>query len=326
MRPIRTEDDLVALRRAAEAYAVVAGWQKLGAFAKLADGAPRPLAELGGDPRALAITAPILVHLGLLVGDGERYALSPAARELARSGALPGAAALDTFGDLSRLDAVLARGGPARRDDGSSKATTGGVREADVAASRAFMQALYRRSEHSARATAEWLAPRMPAGGHLLDLGGGHGRYARELADRGFRATIFDKPLCVDLARELHGDALAYRAGDFERDDLGGPYDAVLASNIVHGCSPDENRALVARLAAALRPGGFLVVKDMLIDDAGEGPENAALFGLTMLLYTDGGRSYRFDELAGFCRAAGLAMDGRATFESFALVFAKKPA
>src|SRR5690606_9520379 len=110
-----------------------------------------------------------------------------------------------------------------------------------------------------------------------------------ELVELGHRATLFDKAVCVDFARELHGEALEYRVGDFFRDDLGGPYDAALLSNIVHGFSLDENRSLITRLAKALKPGGYLVMKDMFIDDLGADPENAVTFGMTMLLYTQGG-------------------------------------
>lgn len=325
MRPIRTEDDLFDLSRAASALAVIAGWFRQGLFDALADGKPRKLDELPGDPRSLRVTAPILRHLGLLVGDGERVALSSAARELHAKGAmLTLGGTLDTFDDLSRVTDVFAKGGPARTRDGVSKATSVGVREEDVPRARAFMQMLYRRSEASAKQTASFMAPRLPKGAHILDLGGGHGRYGQELVDIGYRATIFDRKVCVDVARELHGEKLAYIVGDFMKDDLGGPYDAVLLSNIVHGLSDDENRALVARLARSLKPGGMLVFKDMFIDDLGDNPENSVMFGLTMLLYTEGGQSYAVADVSAWCQANGFLPIERAMLEGFTLLFAQK--
>lgn len=324
MRPIRTEDDLYDLTRAAAAVATVAGWSKLGLFHLLADGAPRRLDELPADPRALRVTVPVLAHLGLLARDGDTIALTATAQRLHAEGALGLYTTLDTLDDLSRIDEVIAKGGPARTRDGQSKATEGGVREEDVPRARGFMEMLYRRSETSARETARAIAKRLPAGVHVLDVGGGHGRYAHELAQLGLRATLFDKPVCVDFAREKHGDSLGYLAGDFFRDDLGGPYDAALLSNIVHGFSIEENRHLVERLAKVLKPGGYLVFKDMFLDDFAAHPENAVTFGLTMLFYTNGGQSYTVAEMDALCRAQGFAPVETASFEDYALLFARK--
>lgn len=324
MRPIRTEDDLYDLSYAASAVAVIAGCARIGVFDALADGQARTLDELPGDTRALRIVAPILLHLGILVGDGESFALSATARELHSSGALALYRELETLDDLSRITDVLSQGGPARDRSGQSKATEGGVLEDDVPRARAFMQMLYRRSEASAKETASWSAKRLPAGAHVLDVGGGHGRYARELVELGYRATLLDKPVCIDFARELHGETLEYRAGDFLQDDLGGPYDAALLSNIVHGCSVEENVALIDRLTKALKPGAALIFKDMFIDDLGAHPENAVMFGLTMLLYTEGGASYTVTDVNGWCQKAGFTSVERVTLEDFTLLFATK--
>ena len=83
MISIRTEEDLVDLRQRAQALAVTAAWAKLGFFDVLADGGLHTLTELEGEPRALDISASVLAHAGVLVGDGERWALSAAGRALA---------------------------------------------------------------------------------------------------------------------------------------------------------------------------------------------------------------------------------------------------
>ncbi len=300
MRPITTEADLDALGRAAGAYATVIAWSHSGLLRVLADGEPRRLADLPGDPRALEITAPILGHLGLLVTDGERWALSATGRALLAAGALDRVRNGDHLGYLADLGALLSSGGPAVR-------TEIGVTPGDPDAARRFMDLLYRRSATSAETVARWLAPRLPAGGRVLDLGGGHGRYAHALAERGFAATVFDKPPIAALARERFGDTLGYLAGDFMTDDLGGPWDGILLSNIVHGLGPDECVALLGRLAPALAPGGVVVLKDFWRDDQQVHPENAVFFGLTMLLYTPNGRVYTTTDMVALCARAGLA-------------------
>lgn len=302
---IKTERDLDELWRGAQAHAVIAAWTAAGALAALSDGKPRRLEDLPGNPRALARTAAILAHVGLLVGDGETWALSRTGQELLRAGVLHVSSADAAFGDLSRLDAVLREGGPSRGADGKSRVTEGGVREHDPANTRAFLDMLYRRSAESSEEVARWLGPRLAPGARVLDVGGGHGRYAQALRERGLAVTLFDRPVCVDLARERHGEALTYQSGDFLRDALGGPYQAALLSNIVHGLGPEECAGLFRRVREALAPGGLVVVKDMLLGEHGAHPVEAAFFDLTMLMYTREGRSYRVTELRELLGAAG---------------------
>ena len=62
MRPIRHQSDLDDLRRAAQAYGVIAAWAGAGLFRALADGGPLAAEELPGAPRALSISATMLTH------------------------------------------------------------------------------------------------------------------------------------------------------------------------------------------------------------------------------------------------------------------------
>lgn len=311
MQPIHGEADLDALRRRFMAYAVILAWARQGLFEALADGRPRRAEDLPGNARSIAVTAPILAHLGLLVrhgGAGETaWALSTSGRSLWAAGALQLDADWRRLGDLGRLDRVLAEGGPVPGPDGVRRASSGGVWQDDPAGARAFLDGLYRRSAVAAGLVADLVEPGLPAGGTVLDLGGGHGRYGRELADRGFRVTLFDRPMVIEFARERHGEALDYRGGDFldPTADLGGPYDLVLMSNIVHGLAEAELDGLLERLRVVTRPGGRVAMKDMFLDDSGVGPEPAVLFGLVMLLYTEGGRSYGTGELSRRLREAG---------------------
>jgi hypothetical protein len=57
---------------------------------------------------------------------------------------------------------------------------------------------------------------------------------------------------------------------------------------------------------ARLVPGGWLVVKDVRLDHPGPGPALALWFTLNMSLYTDRGRVYDVDTIAGWLGAAGL--------------------
>lgn len=320
MQPIRTEEDATELLRAVKALAVISAWNGLGLFEALTHG-PQRLLDLEADPRSLRITAPILRHLGLLVGDDERVGLSPTAEVLYEQGALPSARNLEFLADHSRLLEVLRHGGPVKGDSGESKATEGGVRRDAPEQTHEFLDMLYRRSERSGQQTFAWLDPLLPRGASVLDLGGGHGRYARLFADAGHRATLFDLPHVISYARERHGDAIAFLSGDYhESTDLGGPYDLVLLSNIVHSESSEANQQLMHRLAAATRPNGYIVLKDMFLDALQQDPASAAFFGLTMLLYTREGQSPRVDHARHWLTQAGLVDIHVSTFGSYSLV------
>jgi SAM-dependent methyltransferase len=324
---IRTESDFDSLIRGAKLLAVASAWTDLGLWDALArQGGPTDLSTLPGDLRALRITAPVLAHAGLLDGAGDLWQLSSVGRQLHAQGQLPTARNFEILEDLSRMAQVLRDGGPVRAPDGSSKATRGGVQPADVEASRRFLDMLHRRSETSAESAADWIMRRLPSGARVLDVGGGHGRYAEVFTRRGCKVTLFDLPHVIDIARDRYGDDLAYQPGDFHHDDLGGPHDCAFLSNIVHGESDAANADLTRRLFDAIVPGGWIVFKDMFIDEQGRDPETAVFFGTTMLYYTEEGRSYTLRDVAAWCADAGFEAPDVIGLESSNLVFARKPA
>ena len=323
---VHTEADFDSMTRGAKLLAVAAAWHELGLFEALAASSePVGLDELPGDPRAVALTAPVLMNAGLLDGDGRAVRLSTVGRSLFERGELPSAQNLEWLGDIAKMGEVLRQGGPVRAADGTSKATRGGVRPDDPERTRNFLNVLFRRSADSAAETASWIARRVGPGARALDLGGGHGRYAHELVQRGLEATLFDLPVPADLARERFGDELRVIAGDYKLDPLGGPYDAALLSNIVHGEDDEANAALIEKIAGELSPGGWIVIKDMFIDEQGRDPEEAAFFNTTMLYYTQGGRSYGLTEAKSWCERAGLGDFEAIAVSTFTLAFARKP-
>lgn len=320
---LETESDVGEWLAGARALAVASAWTELGLFAKLRGG-PLPLTDLPGDARALAITATILAHVGLLVTDGDRVGLTGPATRLLDSGGLPTGRNLEAFGDLSRMADVIRDGGPVRDAQGKSKVTSGGTSPGDVAATTRFLDMLYRISEQGANDTFTWLSPGLPPHAKVLDLGGGHGRYARAFADAGHEVTLFDQPMVIEIARKRHDGALRYLGGDFLTDSFGGPYDLVLVCNIVHGESDEANASIVARAAQSLAPGGRIAIRDMFIDEHGQHPTSAVFFGITMLFYTAHGRSPTVTDARRWLEGAGLVDVHMTSFEAQQIITAKK--
>lgn len=323
MIEIASEADIDRLTKGARLSAVVNTWAHLGLFETLAEDGPLRLSQLSGDERALRITGRMLANAGLLVRRDNRWALSASANKLVADGVLTSGRQSQRIRDLANLPEVVRQGGPVVGDDGGSRATDIGVHRDDPETTREFLEMLYRRSSASAQQTVEWIDAQIDESSSALDLGGGHGRYAREFVRRGHSATLFDFPICVEFARELHADKLEYREGDFFEDDLGGPYDVVVASNIVHGLSSDDNRRLLNRIVDVVAPGGLVVLKDMFLDEFGLWPDTAAHFGLLMLMYTESGDSYSLEDARQWFEDAGLVYERPVVFERFSLVVGK---
>jgi SAM-dependent methyltransferase len=324
MLKLETEYDSYQWINAAKALAVVSAWNGLGLFERMRGG-PVLRSELPADARAIDTTLPVLQHVGLVALDGARVGLTERARRLLETREMPSDRNLVALRELGRMADVLRHGGPVKDDEGQPKATMGGTIAGDVAATERFLDMLYRISEEPAKSTFTWLAPGLPAKGAVLDLGGGHGRYARAFADAGHDVTLFDQEAVVGLAKKRHGESLRYLAGDFHKvDTFGGPYDLILMCNIVHGEATEANGSIVTRAAKSLRPGGRLVIRDMFLDEHGGNPGSAAFFGITMLYYTLHGRSPSIPEARGWFKDAGLTFGGLVVLETHQMVIGER--
>lgn len=146
----------------------------------------------------------------------------------------------------------------------------------------------------------------------LLDLGGGAGTYTIAFckASPTLIATIFDLPETLRTTERLVKDAgleerIRLLRGDFNRDELGGPYDAALMSDILHYQDAEANAALVKKVHGALIPGGRLVIKDRFLDPEGTSPAWTAVFAVHLLVNTERGRCYSLPQAAQWLRDAG---------------------
>ncbi len=147
----------------------------------------------------------------------------------------------------------------------------------------------------------------------LLDLGGGPGTYAMAFLAKNpaLRATVCDRPAALDVAKEVAathkaGARLSYLPLDMMTEDIPGAYDVIWYSNVLHIYSPTDNQALFRHALAALNPGGRLLIQDAFLHDRnGLFPEEASLFAVSMLLFTDRGDTYKAAETKSWLTDAG---------------------
>jgi 3-hydroxy-5-methyl-1-naphthoate 3-O-methyltransferase len=167
----------------------------------------------------------------------------------------------------------------------------------------------------------------------LLDVGGGSGVFAIELARTWpqLTATILEIATMCEAAQAYIAKAgMAARvtttAVDMFREDWPGGHGAHFFSNIFHDWSDKTCALLAAKSFAALAPGGRIMLHEVLMDDDGTGPLVAAAFSMLMLLGTRG-RQYTFAELRGFLEGAGFVeVEAQRTGGGwYSLVTARKP-
>ena len=118
----------------------------------------------------------------------------------------------------------------------------------------------------------------------LLDLGGGSGAFAIEMARRhGLSAIVVDHPSVVAVARRIIaeaglGDRIRCADGDVVTGEWPGDADLILLSYVVSSYGPPVLRDVVARAHAYLPAGGRLVIHDFALHGDRPGPRNAALW------------------------------------------------
>jgi len=146
----------------------------------------------------------------------------------------------------------------------------------------------------------------------LLDIGGGSGTYTISFLKKNpeMTAVIFDLEEVIPLAEERLNsaglqDRVDLEGGDFHVDPLPKGCDLALLSAIIHQNSPKQNLDLYRKIYQALESGGVLLIRDHIMDDSRTHPPDGAVFALNMLLNTEGGDTYTFDEVKETLEEAG---------------------
>lgn len=176
----------------------------------------------------------------------------------------------------------------------------------------AFIAAMHDRAKKQAPAVAALLD--FSGVSRVLDVGGGSGAFAMAFARAkpGISATIFDLPNVVALtqkyiAQEGLADKVKTVIGDYMVDALGGGFDLVFLSAIIHSNSIDENRKLLRKCAQALNSNGQVVVQDFIMAEDRTSPAHGALFALNMLVGTKAGDTYTESEVRSWMEEAGIS-------------------
>ncbi len=306
MNPEPIFETLLAYRKAGVLRAAI----ELGCFGALARGKSTPrriAAACGGTERSVRLLLDALASgvPAVLRKRAGRYALTPLSRRFLVPGK-PGYVGplLPLYGHRRMWDAFYDL--PAAVRAGTSVApsdahTPGQPFWED------FARATAKDAAARARAMLRALG-KLPEGAEVLDLACGSGAYGATFARSipGARATLLDQKHVLRVARKLARGRVRFLEGDLWKTSFGGPYDVVIASHVFHHFDPRECARLARKIAAALKPGGSLVVQEFVPDEARARKAQPLMFGVTMLVWTRAGDAYRASDYRSWFAAAGL--------------------
>ena len=266
-------------------------------FSRLS-GNPASLSELAAAAdiaeNRLATLLTVLVSVGLLAKQDDRYANAPACESYLVRGAplyygdyFRHQIARQIYPLLLTLDAALAGTG-----------SVGGAESYEAWLETSEQAELFSRSQHvGSLGPASVLARQAELAGRrtLLDVAGGTGAFAIALcrANPELCATILDFPKVAALARDYVAAAgletrIATLGGNALATGWPGGQDAVLMSYLQSAVAGDQIDELNARAFAALEPGGLMLVHDFMAEDDLTGPVVAASFMLVSLSFDPG--------------------------------------
>jgi SAM-dependent methyltransferase len=261
-----------------------------------------------GDPRATTILLDALAALGLLVKQDDKYSSAPGTTEFLAAGGKSSMLAMaqhqaNCLRNWAQLARVAKTGKPARREPS--------VR-GEAADYAAFIEAM----DNVSRTIAPRLVAQLPEleFSHLLDVGGASGTWTISFLERypNAKATLFDLPKVIPQAttRLTAANMLArvrLVGGDFTCDPLPPGADLAWVSAIIHQMSREDNRKLFRSVFAALNPGGQILIRDHVMDSTRTKPVAGALFAINMLVNTETGATFTFDEICEDLKSAGFA-------------------
>ncbi len=303
-----SEQELMGQLRCFQPACVLAAAAELDVFSVLA---PQGMTitefceACGTDTRATRILLDALAALDLLVKQDDTYRTAEGTDSLtgqAERSVLPAVQHLaNCLRSWSQLSRVCKTGHPAER--GASIRGEQGDLESFIGAMNVF--------------TAPDVDPVIARLGitdccHVLDVGGASGNWTLGFlrAYPQARATLFDLSDVIPMARqrlEQAGvmDRVELVAGDYNTDDLPVGADLAWLSAIVHQNSRAQNRALYARIYAALADQGTLMIRDVVMDPTRTQPQAGALFAVNMLVNTPSGDTFTLEEYRDDLKAAG---------------------
>jgi precorrin-6B methylase 2 len=146
----------------------------------------------------------------------------------------------------------------------------------------------------------------------VLDLAAGSGVWGIALAQSSpqVSVTAVDWPEVIPITRKTAArfglaDRFSFVEGDLLQADFGSNHTVATLGHILHSEGRERSRALLAKTFAALAPGGTIAIAEFLVNPDRRGPIGGLLFAVNMLVNTDAGDTFSFEEIGAWLAEAG---------------------
>ena len=299
------------------------------------DSGPMSLSQVaaatGASERGLAGILNLLVGFEFLSKAGDAYALTPESSAFLVSskpsfqGGILRHASEQLIPAWLHLNQVVATGRPAIAVNDEKKGTEFFAQ---------FVNDIFPMSYPAAQDLAHHLRLELMSGPvSVLDLAAGSGVWGIALAQSApqVRVRAVDWPEVLKVTAGTVGrfgltDRFTYAGGDLLAADFGSGHNVATLGHILHSEGEERSRKLLAKTGEALAPGGTIAIAEFLVNPDRTGPINGLIFAVNMIVNTEHGNTYSFEEIADWLGAAGF-VDARtlASRGPSPLILANKP-
>ncbi len=146
----------------------------------------------------------------------------------------------------------------------------------------------------------------------VLDLGAGSGIWGIALAQKSTRArvTAVDWAGMIPTTKRITqkfgvGDRFNYVEGDMLEANFGSGYDIATLGHILHSEGEGRSRRLLRKIFRALKSGGTIAIAEWLVNDDRTEPLPSLMFAVQMLVNTEKGDTFSFNEIKNWLEEAG---------------------
>jgi ubiquinone/menaquinone biosynthesis C-methylase UbiE len=146
----------------------------------------------------------------------------------------------------------------------------------------------------------------------VLDLAAGSGIWGIALAQKSprVRVTAVDWAGMIPTTKRITqefgvGDRFRYFEGDILEASFGNGYDIATLGHILHSEGEDRSRQLLAKTFRALKSGGTIAIAEWLVNDERTKPLPSLMFAVQMLVNTEKGDTFSFNEIKKWLEEAG---------------------
>ena len=267
--------------------------------------------ETGASARGLRMLMNALVGLELLKKDRhQKYSLTPESAAFLVSnkpGALAGFFRLNVTQLVSKwlqLGDVVRTGRPAQavNQEGEGTEFFSGLVENIIPMSYATAQTL---ADHLKLAKAKNEV-------RVLDLAAGSGIWGIVLAQASarVRVTAVDWAGMIPTTKRITqkfgvGARFKFIEGDLLEADFGSGYDIATLGHILHSEGEERSRQLLKKTFRALKSGGTIAIAEWLVNDERTQPLPPLMFAVQMLVNTEKGDTFSFNEIKSWLDEAG---------------------